>query len=1014
MFELLSVGAPKTVVSDFKVVSYSGGFENLSVVNDKGELYFLGRNDSGSMGKGDTVTPTGWFKSTMTDVTDVWQGGSKTTVIRKKDGTVWYCGNIYNRYQMGVDYGVGNVNVTTWQNITSGLPVAASDIKSFTLGFGSSCIQTSANKIFWAGDNASGHFGNGTTTVNTTYKETTTSFTVGSVYICPVPYQFDQQTSMLLTPEGLLYGAGNNNSKLISSASTTSYTTFTAIGTNYYFKKISLGCQNFYGWATTITANGNEYILYSGYPAGFGNTTNNFLNMYMLTNVSNSTSKYLDLETIVGQNYNQAAAVVAVQNISTNAITFNVGGSVSNNNLLESAQAALFPSNRSTNTPLQESNTNPAFKFVRAGLRNMGMLYTDGTAPRLYGVGDNFGQPLGNNARFIPYGWPTSSTVSNNILKIVSAGSSGNEAMGVLMTNGDFYTRGRATNGKLGNGGGTDTYSVYDKWYLIATSVQNVYGGGNTFFIIHNNSVAATIRYRSTGSQAPFGLTTDAVNITPIPAIINSTVSLPDVIDICMSAESLMMLKSNGTVWMAGTNTNGSTGSATTNITTPVQVASGVRSIAMSAATSYYVTTDNKLFCSGDNSFNQLGDGTTTTRKAFAELLVDGQSGIVQDVNAGLTGAHILTTDGRVFGVGAYIYGQGTGRLTTPTLVTLPTSSNGYGLDLQPLGNTASVVTNGNKTQYYGRASLGNYYGLPASSSDAYVPFGTDFDHTKTTNFIQLSNSSWFLNDGKLYHSGQRTITESPTQGTDATYVRVPSPGEFYVAPPGQVLVETVGTTSWTVPEGVRTVSAAVISPGFNTGGGGGLSWRNNIDVTPGETLQLVMYANGQANSGLACGIQRGSDFLVVSYCPNWDTSAGGLGGKNASAINDGGGNGGNGANITLSSQPGYSGGGAGGYTGNGGNAGTSGSAPDTGSGGGGGGGAYYQSPNRYRGSGGGTGIIQKGADGKGGAGGSTNNSGTAGSNGSSTTYGGGIGGKGAIRIFWGGGRYYPDNSPNV
>ena len=1013
MFELLSVGAPKTVVSDFKVVSYSGGYDNLSVVNDKGELYFLGKNSTGSMGKGDTANPTGWFKSSMTDVTDVWQQGGKNTVIRKKDGTIWYCGYIYNRYQMGVDYGVSNANVPTWQNITAGLPVAASEIKNFALGFGSTGIVTKAGKIYWAGENAAGHFGNGTTSLNTTFKETTVSFTVSDIFTTPIMFQTDQQTSMILDSTGLLYGAGGNNYKLISSSTTTSYTSYTAITTSYKFKKVMLGNSTFWGWASSISST-NDFFFFSGYTVAFGNPTSNFLNLYQLTNINTTSGAFNDFSIVPGDSYNQGAAILSKQATLGGAINFLVGGSVSNNNILNSSAAAAFPAARTYATPDTESNTNTNFKFVLSGLHNMAMIYTDGPAHRLYGVGDNFGQPLGTNTKFVPYSWPVSSVTTNNIKKIVSAGSSGNEAMGVLMSNGDFYTRGRATNGKLGNGGITDTYSIYDKWYLIATSVEKVYGGGNTFLIVHNSNISPSLRYRSTGSQAPFGSGVDSVNSTPLPNVINSTVDLSSVVDFCMSAESLMMLKSDGTVWMCGINTNGSTGSATTNITTPVQVASGVRSIAMSAATSYYVTTANKLFCSGDNSFNQLGDGTTTTRKAFAELLVDGQSGIVQDVNAGLTGAHILTTDGRVFGVGAYIYGQGSGRLVTPTLVTLPSTTNGYTVDLQPLGNTASVVTNGDKTQYFGRASLGNYYGLPASSSDAYVPFGTEFDHTKTTNFIQLSNSSWFVNDGKLYHTGQRTITESGTQNTDPTYVRVMGPGEVYVAPPGQILVETVGTTSWVVPDGVYSISSAVISPGFGSGGGGGLSWRNNIDVTPGETLNLVMYANSQANSGLSCGIQRGSDFLVVATCPDWNSSTGGLGGKNASDVNDGGGNGGNGYYAVLNTQPGYSGGGAGGYTGKGGDAGSGGSAPATGSGGGGGGGAYYQSPNRYRGIGGGTGIIQKGADGKGGAAGSTNNSGTPGSNGLSTTYGGGTGGKGAIRIFWGGSRSYPDNSQNV
>lgn len=230
-------------------------------------------------------------------------------------------------------------------------------------------------------------------------------------------------------------------------------------------------------------------------------------------------------------------------------------------------------------------------------------------------------------------------------------------------------------------------------------------------------------------------------------------------------------------------------------------------------------------------------------------------------------------------------------------------------------------------------------------------------------------------------------------------------------SPKGQQLFQTVGDTSFTVPENVTSICACAIAPGLNTGAGGGLSYRNNIQVTPGEVLTITI--PGSATTSLPCGIKRGSDFLVVSYTGNTNTYVGGLGGKNASEINDGGGNGGNATYVSQGGTPGPCGGGAGGYAGNGGNA-IGGNAP---AGGGGGGGHYlYQSPNRNWGYGGGTGIVVQGPSGTGGTNlNSSTVNGKPGSGGSGQKFGGGRNGSsGGVRIIWGNGRSYPTSSADV
>ena len=78
----------------------------------------------------------------------------------------------------------------------------------------------------------------------------------------------------------------------------------------------------------------------------------------------------------------------------------------------------------------------------------------------------------------------------------------------------------------------------------------------------------------------------------------------------------------------------------------------------------------------------------------------------------------------------------------------------------------------------------------------------------------------------------------------------------------GDVLYDEPGTYSWTAPAGVTSVSVVCIGAGGagtrgtspsdenqlrQGGGAGGLGWKNNISVTPGQTYTVVVGAGGNA-----------------------------------------------------------------------------------------------------------------------------------------------------------------------
>lgn len=275
-------------------------------------------------------------------------------------------------------------------------------------------------------------------------------------------------------------------------------------------------------------------------------------------------------------------------------------------------------------------------------------------------------------------------------------------------------------------------------------------------------------------------------------------------------------------------------------------------------------------------------------------------------------------------------------------------------------------------------------------------------------------------------------------------------------APAGEIIFASPGTYTWTVPDGVTSVSAVAVGGGgggasgakSQAGGcGGGLGWMTSIPVTPGETHTITVGAGGVGGSSATVG--NGGAGGSSSFGSVFSVT-GGLGGAGEDRTNgggsptgaDGGGVGGDASTSPFASQM-MGGGGAAGYSGKGGCGGvnvTTGQGGQDGEGGGGSGGNYVGT-SQSAGGGGGVGILGAGLSGSlngnysagtGGAGGSGGGDGNGGggayAGGAGGAYGGGggcsyygytgspegIGGAGAggaVRIVWGPGRSYPNNA---
>jgi len=167
-----------------------------------------------------------------------------------------------------------------------------------------------------------------------------------------------------------------------------------------------------------------------------------------------------------------------------------------------------------------------------------------------------------------------------------------------------------------------------------------------------------------------------------------------------------LYVTSDGKLWAMGDNSYGQLGDGTTtDRTTPVQVmvapgvpATNVIAVAAGQDHSLYVTSDGKLWAMGDNSCGQLGDGTTTGSPWPVQVMASPGVPVtnVTAVAAGYNHSLYVTSDRKLWAMGSNWAGQlGDGTITDRALPVQVMASPGV-----PVANVTAVAAGGDHSLF--------------------------------------------------------------------------------------------------------------------------------------------------------------------------------------------------------------------------------------------------------------------------------------------------------------------------
>ena len=424
---------------------------------------------------------------------------------------------------------------------------------------------------------------------------------------------------------------------------------------------------------------------------------------------------------------------------------------------------------------------------------------------KLYGMGNNSSGQLGlpDIDSYVSVATQITQVKEGNdnvtlgkVVDVVCSGTGSNNSFkGVtffITSDGKLYGMGDNEYGQQGNGesgsnakvtiptviGQTKTVDNEDV-FVPFTNVSHVVCSPQTTFFITSDGKLYGMGYNALGQQGNGN--NNNVNIpTQITQVKqgSNTVTLDKkVTDVVCSNNTTFFITSDGKLYGTGANGLGQQGNGNTNSVNrptqitqvkhgsdpPVTLDKKVTDVVCSTETTFFITSDGKLYGTGRNNYGQQGNGDTSN--VTRPTQIGSTLGTITNVVCSTDTTFFITSDGKLYGMGSNEKGQqGNGKsgfdfnVNTPTRIDKDNEDNTIGtvVDVQCTGSNTFLIT-----------SDGELYGIGVNNSGQ---LGSGGDKTRPiridSNLGVITNITCsFSNDGSVLFTTGRVITIDPGEG---------------------------------------------------------------------------------------------------------------------------------------------------------------------------------------------------------------------------------------------------------
>jgi alpha-tubulin suppressor-like RCC1 family protein len=296
----------------------------------------------------------------------------------------------------------------------------------------------------------------------------------------------------------------------------------------------------------------------------------------------------------------------------------------------------------SRQTPVTTFAGGTTWKQVSAGIQFTSAIKTDGT---LWGWGRADSGQLGTNDT-TQRNTPVTTFAGGTNWKYISSGGYHNAA---IKTDGSLWVWGEGGSGRLGTNDTTPNRNTPVTTFAGGTNWKQVSAGGAHTAAIKTDGTLWTWGFNGF-RQLGINSTDGNIN-TPVTTFAGGN----NWKQVACGSEHTAAIKTDGSLWTWGTNSDGRLGinNTTSPILTPVTTFSGGntwKSVACGNKHTVAIKTDGSLWTWGLGGDGQLGDFTTINRSTPVTTFVGGNNW--KHVSAGLQFTSAIKTDGTLWGWG--------------------------------------------------------------------------------------------------------------------------------------------------------------------------------------------------------------------------------------------------------------------------------------------------------------------------------------------------------------------------